>query len=245
MEINYRKAYSVHLNRDMEYKIYGHAGKPCIIFPPQNGKFFDFENFGMIASAQSFIDEGRIQFICVDSVDSESYSNESRDGYDRSYIHECWVHYMIEELIPDLAHQLHYDGKFMVSGCSMGGYHAMNLFLRFPDYIDQVLSLSGVFQVSYFFHGYMDETLYNNSPLDFLANMKEDHPYLDMYRSSKIIACVGKGAWENDMIHDAIQLENNFKRLHVDAWIDFWGDDVSHDWNWWLIQFPYFLGHLV
>lgn len=34
----------------------------------------------------------------------------------------------------------------MVTGTSMGGYHAVNVFMRRPDLFDQVLSLSGCFK---------------------------------------------------------------------------------------------------
>ncbi|NLB08307.1 MAG: esterase, partial [Clostridiales bacterium] len=27
--------------------------------------------------------------------------------------------------------------------------------------------------------------------------------------------------------------------------IDYWGYDVHHDWPWWRIQMPYFLGNIV
>ncbi|RQD69897.1 MAG: transposase, partial [Halanaerobium sp. MSAO_Bac5] len=33
MKIEYRNFYSSHLNRDMPFKIYGHAGKPMLVFP--------------------------------------------------------------------------------------------------------------------------------------------------------------------------------------------------------------------
>ena len=33
MEITYEKQYSYHLGRDMEFKIYGHAGKPMLYIP--------------------------------------------------------------------------------------------------------------------------------------------------------------------------------------------------------------------
>ena len=44
MEIRYFKHYSHHLNRDMEFKVYGHTGKPVMFIPCQGGRFFDFEN---------------------------------------------------------------------------------------------------------------------------------------------------------------------------------------------------------
>ena len=33
MEIRYYKHYSDHLHRDMEFKIYGHRGKPVLFIP--------------------------------------------------------------------------------------------------------------------------------------------------------------------------------------------------------------------
>ena len=47
METQYFKFYSPALNRDMECKVYGHAGRPVLFIPCQDGRFFDFENFHM------------------------------------------------------------------------------------------------------------------------------------------------------------------------------------------------------
>ena len=44
MHTRYYKEYSHHLNRDMEFKVYGHAGLPMVVFPCQDGKYFDFED---------------------------------------------------------------------------------------------------------------------------------------------------------------------------------------------------------
>ena len=38
MKVEYFKEYSYNLNKDMEFKVFGHAGKPCIAFPTQNGR---------------------------------------------------------------------------------------------------------------------------------------------------------------------------------------------------------------
>ena len=45
MEMQYFKEYSPELGRDMECKLYGHAGRPMLYIPCQDGRFFDFENF--------------------------------------------------------------------------------------------------------------------------------------------------------------------------------------------------------
>ena len=47
MEVRYEKHWSGHLNRFMEYKIYGHSGRPVLFIPCQAGRFWDFEGFNM------------------------------------------------------------------------------------------------------------------------------------------------------------------------------------------------------
>ena len=52
MKVEYYKEYSNNLGRDMEFKVYGHAGRPFLVFPCQDGRFFDYENMGMIDAAK-------------------------------------------------------------------------------------------------------------------------------------------------------------------------------------------------
>lgn len=87
----------------------------------------------------------------------------------------------------------------------MGGYHAANAFLRRPDIFDVLLSHSGIFEASYFFHDYSDELLYHNSPLDYLRDMPKDHPHMELYKKAEIIFCCGRGAWEQDMVNSCIK----------------------------------------
>lgn len=59
MRISYHKEYSHHLHRDMEYKVYGHAGKPMLVFPTSLGRFYQYEDSGMIQTLSEFIDAGK------------------------------------------------------------------------------------------------------------------------------------------------------------------------------------------
>lgn len=78
MEIRYYKEHSWILNRDMEFKIYGRSGgKLCIAFAPENGRFYDYENFGMIESLAPWIESGRLQVVTPDSIDAETWNNQS------------------------------------------------------------------------------------------------------------------------------------------------------------------------
>ena len=251
MNKEYYKAYSHQLGREMEVNIYGHAGKPCLVFPAQNGRFFDFENFGMVDACASFIEEGKLQLFCVDSIDGETWSNEAGDPRWRIERHEAWYRYICEELVPYIyaknasGNGGQYASGLLTTGCSMGATHAANFFFRRPDIFDAVIALSGYYSADMFFHGYMGDLVYQNSPIDFINGMSYDHPYVEQYRHHSIIICTGQGAWEDDMIRSTSRLKELLDYKDVPAWIDFWGYDVNHDWPWWRVQFPYFLGHLL
>ena len=75
MQIRYYKEYSRFLNRFMEFKVYGHAGRPIVIFPCQSGRFFDWEDRNMCNAAAPWIDKGELQIFTVDSIDPESWDN--------------------------------------------------------------------------------------------------------------------------------------------------------------------------
>ncbi len=250
MKEQYSKHYSRHLNREMELSVYGHAGKPCLVFPPQDGKHGDWKAFGMIDAMSEYIQDGRIQVFCCDSIDEESWSNQSGDPRWRIERQEAYFNYICEELVPMILDWNETDcglraGKLMTTGASMGGYHAVNCMMRRPDLFDKVLSLSGLFQSDYFFQNYHDDLTYANSPLDFLQNMPLDHPYIQMYNESEIILCCGQGAWEEKMIDHMHRMHDVFERKGIEAWIDFWGYDVNHDWPWWRRQIVYFLQFMV
>lgn len=247
MYSKYYREYSNILERKMEFMIYGHNGKPCIAFPAQDGRFYDFFNFGMIDSAKELIEEGKIQIFCVDSIDWESWTFTGGDYNERIMQHEKWYAYIIDELIPRIreineeSSGKYFKGKLLTVGCSMGAFHGLNFFLRRPDIFDSTIALSGLYSAEHFFPHYNNENIYLNSPIDYMKNISDNHEYVDMYKKSKIILCCGQGRWEEKCLRDTIEMEKNFKRIKVPAWIDLWGCDVDHDWPWWKIQFPYFL----
>jgi esterase/lipase superfamily enzyme len=125
----------------------------------------------------------------------------------------------------------------------MGAYHAANFFFRHPDIFDTVIALSGLYRLNHFIGDYMDDNVYFNTPLAYLPNM-DDPWYLDQYRQSHIVVCVGQGAWEEDMLADTRLLKHILEQKGIPHWIDFWGHDVNHDWPWWHKMLPYFLGKL-
>ena len=94
MKIEYYKTYSSYLNRDMEFKVYGHSGVPMLVFPCQDGRFFDYEDQGMINTISSFIDSGRLQVFCVDSIDKETWSANYLPNRERTEKQEAYYNYI-------------------------------------------------------------------------------------------------------------------------------------------------------
>lgn len=245
MQIQYHQWWSPNLNQNMELKVYGYHGVPLLVFPAQSGRFFDFENFGMINAIYPFIESGRIKVFTVDSVDNQSWANWDAHPADRANRHESYDRYIIQEVVPFIHSQgENCEQKILATGASMGAYHTCNFFFRHPNIFEGMIALSGLYQLSMFIGDYMDQTVYFNTPLSYLPNLS-DRWYLDQYRQSKIIVSVGQGAWEDDMLRDTRDLEQILLAKGIPAWIDYWGQDVNHDWPWWQKQLPYFLDSIL
>ncbi len=244
MEVRYFKEWSRELDRDMEFKVYGSRGKLCFAFPPQNGRFWDFENFGMVECMRPWIEEGRIMLVCADGIDGESWSAKDDDPRHRIEMQEKWFRYITLELYPRARELGDVHGKGMLTGCSMGAVHSGIFFFRRPDLFDTVVALSGTYNANDFIPGYMDDLIYDNSPVYFLPNMPFDHPYMELYRQSQLIFCVGQGAWEDELLAGTRALDAVCREKAIPAWFDYWGFDVNHDWCWWQKQLPYFMGKL-
>ncbi len=249
MEVQYLKDYSPALGRDMECKVYGYAGRPVLYIPCQDGRFFDFENFHMADVWAPWIESGQIMVFSIDTIDSETWSNKSGDPRWRIERHEQWVKYITDELAPFIqaaatdCNQWEQPPGILPFGCSLGATHATNLFLRRPDLFDGLLALSGIYTAEYGFGSYMDDLVYLNSPVHYMANLPADHPYIQMYNERKAVICVGQGPWE---IPDATRtLHHIFLEKGIHIWVDYWGYDCAHDWDWWYKQVVYFVPYLL
>ena len=245
MNIEYHKWFSPNLNKEMELKVYGHFGKPLVIFPCQDGRFYDAENFGLISSIAHIIESGKVKVFTVDGVDSESWTNQLIHPYDRGFRYEQYQKYFIDEVTTFIRNHCNYsDLKFIATGASMGAYHAGNFFFKFPQIFDGLIALSGVFDLKMFVGDYYDDFVYFNSPLHFLPNLNDEN-ILNLYRQSKIVVCCGQGAWEDKMLESTYALKKILESKNIPAWIDIWGYDVNHDWPWWNKQLPYFLEKIL
>lgn len=244
MNIEYHQWWSPNLGQNMEMKVYGHYGKPVLVFPAQGGRFFEYEDFKMIEAIAGFIDAGKVKVFTVDSIDNQSWANWNAHPADRARRHEDYDRYIVHEVAPFIhEHCAQTTHKYLATGCSMGAYHAANFFFRHPDVFDAMIALSGLFHLQSFIGEYVDDNVYFNSPLQYLPGL-DDPWFLDKYRQSNIIVGVGQGAWEDAMLADAYELKRVLDNKGIPHWIDVWGYDVNHDWPWWRQMMPYFLANL-
>ena len=241
MQTYYTKWYSPNLNRDMEIKVYGHAGRPVLFIPCQDGRFFDFENYKMTDVWAPWIESGQCMVFAIDTMDLETYS-ATYESFWRIRRHEQWFSYICNEVVPFMQSMANERNGWTGTpgcisfGCSLGATHAANLFFRRPDLFDGMLALSGIYDTEYGFPGYMDELVYANSPVHYLAGMPADHPYIQQYNQHKGVIVVGQGPWE--VTDSTFQLRDIFFQKGINVYVDVWGHDVAHDWDWWYKQVP-------
>lgn len=249
MEMQYFKQYSHALNRDMECKVYGHRGRPVLFIPCQDGRFYDFENYKMADTWFPWIESGEVMVFAIDTIDLETWSDSYGDPRWRIERYEQWIRYITDEFVPFMRNMVNErNGWFgfpgiWVFGSSLGATHAANLYFRRPDLFDRLLALSGIYTAEYGFGSYMDDLVYNNSPVHYLANMPADHPFIELYNRKKAVICVGQGPWE--LTDSTRQLHDILRSKGINAWVDYWGHDCAHDWPWWYKQVSYFVPYLL
>ncbi len=239
MHVEERTWHSPSLGHDMSLKVYGHDGRPVVAFPSQEGRYWDFENWGMVDACAGFIESGRMRIVAVDGIDWQTWANWDAHPGDRARRHEDYDRYLVTEVVPFIRDLTGRETAW-ATGASMGGYHSANALFRHPDLFDGLIAMSGLYQLRMFVGEHVDDAVYFNSPLLFLPNL-EDPWHLDRLRAARIAIVVGQGAWEEEMIADTRALEGVLRAKGIPAIVDYWGHDVNHDWPWWRKMLPHYL----
>jgi esterase/lipase superfamily enzyme len=211
----------------MELLVFGHAGAPVLVFPTSQGRFYEFEDRGMVGVLAEHLENGWIQLVCVDSVDSESwYCGWAHPG-GRAWRHMQYEQYLLNEVVPGVR-QINNNPFWMTLGCSFGAYHAVNLALRHPDLIKRTIGMSGIYDIRRWVRGYYDDNVYFNNPVDYTANL-HDPQYIQRLNQVDIIFATGQ---DDANRHTNDQLSANLWRAGVGHAYRVW-DGWAHDWPYW------------
>ncbi len=228
------------LGKDMHVNVYGKKGLPVIMFPTLEASPESLEEAGVVDELAEYLDSGIIQLFCTETVDQESWAADG-DPKERAQRQETYYHYVVDELVP-LVHKMSKStARPLAMGCDMGATHAAIALLRRPDLFQGCVCLSGSYDSRRYFGDWMDATLYDNTPNAFLPQMPLDHPYVAVYNQRQLLFCTGQEASEADSLRCTREMDANLVRLGVEAWCDYWGGDVTHNWYWWKKQLRYFL----
>ena len=212
----------------MEMLVFGSSGLPVLVFPTSCGRFFEFEDCGMVAELAQKIHHGDLQLFCVDSLDAESWYNRDVPPRWRIARHVQYESYILDEVLPFIRDK-NSNPRLIATGCSFGGYHAANLALRHPHRFAGFLSMSGAFDLTSFLDGFYDSDCYFHLPTHSLPNLT-DPWFLNRYRENTFVLATGihDQCWnDNEMLASILRDKDIPHRLDV------WGNNAGHDWPWW------------
>ncbi len=239
MKENYHKWFSLPLQREFEMLTFGHTGLPVIVFPTSGGRYYEAKDRGLIDSVSDLINSGSLMIFCPDSVNNESWYNYSAHPSERVKRHIDYENAVLLEVVEYAKHQTDSD-QVIVSGCSFGGYHAVNLAMKHPDLISGLFTMGGAFDIKRFIYGYYDDNCYFNNPPDYLPNL-HDNWYLSRIRRMKIILGTGDADFclpENLRLSEILKSKKVEHQLDVRAF-------TGHDWQWWKKMFRDYMIRLI
>lgn len=222
----YHQWHSSALGRPMEFLVFGHAGPICLVFPTSQGRFYDYENFGMVEALTPQLQAGTLQLVCLDSIDSECWFNHAADTAARMHRHDQFEQYILSEVLP-CVRTTNDHKQLITTGCSFGASHAMIFALRYPHMVNRVIALSGLYDVRQLFSHYTDAVYFHN-PIDFLPNLM-DKMLLYWIRKMDIIFAIGAEdelAWSNYRLSQIMWDKGIWHALRVwEGW--------AHEWSSW------------
>jgi esterase/lipase superfamily enzyme len=220
----------------MELLVFGYSGARVLVFPTSKGKFYEWEDRGMVAALAEPLERGWFQLYCVDSVDAESWYARWAHPGGRAIRHIQYENYLLHEVLP-LSWGRNLSPYLITTGASFGAYHAMNFGLRHPDFTNRILALSGIYSVDMWTDGYSDDNIYFNNPMAYVAH-EHDAGRLHRLKQVDIIMTAGR---------DDPNIEHNRQFSSIlwskDIWHAFreW-DGWAHDWPWWQKMFTMYVG---
>jgi esterase/lipase superfamily enzyme len=227
MNREFHRWYSPSLGRDMDLLVFGHGGARSVVFPTSMGRFFEWEDRGMIAALADPIERGWLQVYCVDSVDEDSWYAKWKRPADRAYRHAQYDAYLRDEVVP-LTAQRNGHPFLSTMGASFGAYHAVTFALRYPQLVSRAIGLSGMYDIRRQTDGYSDATVYHYNPADFILG-EHDPGRLAQLARVELVLAVGRDdslRSENEEFSRRLWSKGLWHALRIwDGW--------AHDWPYW------------
>lgn len=235
MHRQYHSWHSPSLGKRMGLLEFGHSGARMIVFPTSFGGCGEWEDRRMPEVLRPHLENGWLQLICVETVDNEAWYSEAHP-YHRVRRHDQYDRYLLNEVLPFTWHR-NPTPFVIMSGASFGAYHALNFAFRHPQWVNRVISMSGLCDIRKFCDGYHDELVFFHNPMEFLAHEHEGWR-LDALRRQDIILAVGDG---DPLVHQNRELSGILWSKGVGNALREW-HGFAHDWPWWYKMISLYVG---
>ena len=199
----YYKEWSTVLGREMEFKVYGHAGVPVLALPARGGRFYDWENNGMPDAIAQLLNEGKVQLFCADAMDGEGLLNGDLPQRRRAELQEKYFVYLTAELAPRILtlNNAKKGTRIWTAGVDLGAYHAVHCRLRRPTLFAGAVGMGGIYDLTRFWGTDSDDMVLRCAPLAYLQeNGIANKPALAKAEENSLILCAGQGAYEGDAL---------------------------------------------
>ena len=223
MNREYHRWFSPCLERDMELLVFGHAGAKVLVFPTRDGRFFEYENIGVVRTLEDKIEQGHIQLFCVDSIDHDSLYCFWKQPADRIRRHMQFEDYVLNEVLPFMDSMNRHSCRIS-HGCSLGAFHAANIAFRHPHLFQKLSAFSGRYDLTLsvevfrdLFDGFYDENVYFHNPSHFLPSLQCEES-LEKLRQMDIVLTIGRDDpfLDNNMQMSRVMHEKGIRHaLHI------------------------------
>jgi esterase/lipase superfamily enzyme len=242
MRYEHHRWFSQRLGREMGIAVYGHYGSPFLVFPTSGGDEHEYAGQGMIEAISGFIEDGRVKFYCINSVNNQSWHDEQAHPRHKSYVQAMYDDYVAREVAPFIHDDCATPGiPITTTGASFGAYHAVNSLLKHPDLFRRCIAQSGVYDLRRFMGGDYDENFYFNNPVDYVASLS-DAWFLGQLAGCDIRLVTGNGPWED--CRPTYQLSGVLWSRGIAHSVDDWGPEGGHEWPYWKRQMIEYLSRL-
>ncbi|GID30611.1 esterase family protein [Paractinoplanes brasiliensis] len=231
------RLYSVDLEQGT-VAVYGHWGRPLLVFPTEKGDAWEWAHNGMVGEAGSLIEAGRVKLYCVDSFDAGTWSAHHLPLEERAINHGAYESWILDRVVPHIRDDSGHDTEIATAGCSLGAYHALNLAFRHSDVFPLALCFSGNYDPgTWNAWGERGDAVYFNNPADYVANLHGDHLERLRERLSILLVC-GQGRWEDTTgaLASTPRMAHLLRHKGIRHELDMWGADTPHDWPSWRAQ---------
>ncbi|WP_328473748.1 alpha/beta hydrolase-fold protein [Actinoplanes sp. NBC_00393] len=222
--------------------VYGHYGRPVLVFPSEYGSAHQFADRGMVSAVEGLIEAGRVKLYCADSFDAGTWSAAGLPLEERAVRHGAYESWILDALVPHIRADTG-DAEIMTTGCSLGAFHALNFAFKRADLFPLALCFSGNYDpTTWRGWGSPGDAVYFNNPIAYVENLHGDH--LDWLRSRlSILLVCGQGQWEDTTgaLASTRRMAELLTAKGVRHELDLWGFDIPHDWPSWRAQLAHHL----